>query len=54
MSGTNFFEFREKLTARRADAPVEASALTSPQPTPLTVSQLTAQIDRAIRSGISG
>lgn len=51
----NFFEFREKLTAPRDEppAPMEA-AHGSPQPTPLTVSQLTAQIDRAIKSGVPG
>src|SRR6476619_5525191 len=41
----NFFDFREKLAARR-----------TPQQTgkvePLTVSQLTARIERAIKSGV--
>jgi exodeoxyribonuclease VII large subunit len=46
---TNFFEFREKLVARRAEGPAPASA----QPAPLTVTQLTAQIERAIRSGVA-
>ena len=57
MSGMNFFEFREKLTARRAEpeapAPMEA-APGRPQPAPLTVTQLTFQIDRAVRAGVPG
>ncbi|MGB7156465.1 MAG: exodeoxyribonuclease VII large subunit [Tepidisphaeraceae bacterium] len=54
MSGTNFFEFREKLTTRRVEARAEGEALAraSAQITPLTVSQLTAQIERAIRGGV--
>ncbi|HEV2295637.1 MAG TPA: exodeoxyribonuclease VII large subunit [Tepidisphaeraceae bacterium] len=60
MSGTNFFEFREKLIARRGKSsglPVPAPMETahgSPRPTPLSVTQLTAQIDRAIKSGVPG
>ena len=52
----NFFEFREKLTARREPPAPAASepARGAPQPTPLTVSQLTSQIDRAIRAGMPG
>ncbi len=53
----NFFEFREKLTARRDEAPAPApmeAAHGSPAPTPLSVTQLTAQIDRAIKSGVPG
>lgn len=49
---TNFFEFREKLVARRNDASVAGAPAV--QPTPLTVSQLTAQIDRAIKAGVPG
>jgi exodeoxyribonuclease VII large subunit len=52
---TNFFEFREKLVARRNEASAPGDASTPAiQPTPLTISQLTAQIDRAIRSGVPG
>lgn len=46
MSGTNFFDFREKLTSRRPAAAAGDSA------SPLTVSQLTSLIDRAIRAGV--
>jgi exodeoxyribonuclease VII large subunit len=61
MSGTDFFEFREKLLTRNgaADAPAAAAPIAidplapSPtQPAPLTVTQLTAQIDRAIKAGV--
>jgi exodeoxyribonuclease VII large subunit len=55
MSGTNFFEFREKLTARRTDAAPPADAAPgSPQPTPLSVTQLTAHIERVIKAGMPG
>jgi exodeoxyribonuclease VII large subunit len=46
MSGTNFFDFREQVTARRAPAQPPA------QPDALSVSQLTAQIDAALRRGV--
>ncbi|MDQ3440136.1 MAG: exodeoxyribonuclease VII large subunit [Planctomycetota bacterium] len=54
---TNFFEFREKLTTRRAEPPAPAPMEAAPgslQPAPLSVTQLTAQIERAIRAGVPG
>jgi exodeoxyribonuclease VII large subunit len=63
MSGTNFFDFREKLTTPRrapqAAAPAPAPAPTSvpsahPAPKPLTVSQLTDRIDHVIQMGVPG
>ena len=61
MSGTDFFEFREKLTTPRRTAPVAAVPATSvapqagqPAPKPLTVSQLTDRIDDVIQSGLPG
>ncbi len=51
----NFFEFREKLTTRRDDTPAPTEpAPGSPQSPPLTVAQLTAQIDRALKAGVPG
>ena len=49
MSKENFFDFREKLTAK----PQAAGGKTA-KPEPLSVSQLTAQIERAIKSGVPG
>ena len=55
LMSTNFFEFREKLTARRGEPPAAMEAAPGkPQPAPLTVTQLTFQIDRAIRAGMPG
>lgn len=52
---TNFFEFREKVTTRRdPPAPIEAPPTSSPPVTPLSVTQLTAQIERVIKSGLPG
>ncbi|HTL29879.1 MAG TPA: exodeoxyribonuclease VII large subunit [Tepidisphaeraceae bacterium] len=45
---TNFFEFREQVTARKSSTP---SPPTSAQQA-MTVSQLTQQIERALRSGL--
>jgi exodeoxyribonuclease VII large subunit len=45
MSGDNFFEFREKLN-RKSDPPAGTPSET------LTVSQLTAKIERALKSGV--
>ena len=46
MSGTNFFEFREQMIAKKvAASPTSAAAA-------MTVSQVTAVIDRAIKSGV--
>jgi exodeoxyribonuclease VII large subunit len=51
MSGTNFFEFREQVTGKKhPDQPV--SAPTKKKTEPLTVSQLTAVIDCAIKAGV--
>jgi exodeoxyribonuclease VII large subunit len=46
MSSMNFFEFREQVVGKKAVAPQ------SPGAQPMTVSQLTAAIDRAIRGGV--
>src|SRR4051794_7692894 len=46
---TDFFEFREKVTARKAPAP---SAAPNSTQSALTVSQLTQQIDRVLKSGL--
>jgi exodeoxyribonuclease VII large subunit len=49
----NFFDFREKLSRKREPAPspkVDAPAKNAPDA--LTVSQLTAQIERALKAGI--
>src|SRR5687768_14188429 len=61
MSGTNFFEFREKLTTPRRTAPVTqtpdpstAQGTGQPAPRPLTVSQLTDRIDHVIQTGLPG
>ena len=56
MSGTNFFDFREQLTAKRTPsaAPAPAPPVTAPAPKPLTVSQLTDRIDHVIQSGLPG
>src|SRR5687767_10530071 len=61
MSGTNFFEFREKLTTPRrsvpampAPAPTVVPQTGQPAPKPLTVSQLTDRIDHVIQSGLPG
>jgi exodeoxyribonuclease VII large subunit len=48
MAKENFFDFREKLIAQ--PAPVESSKATKSEP--LSVSQLTSQIERAIKSGL--
>jgi exodeoxyribonuclease VII large subunit len=50
MAKENFFDFREKLLAKPAP-PESAKAAKSE---PLSVSQLTAQIERAIKSGLPG
>jgi exodeoxyribonuclease VII large subunit len=42
----NFFEFREEIVARKTPAPLPSGAA------PMTVSQLTAIIERAIKSGV--
>jgi exodeoxyribonuclease VII large subunit len=47
----NFFDFREKLSARREPAP-RAPAANGKEADALTVTQLTAQIERAIKSGV--
>lgn len=47
MSSENFFDFREKMSARATGG--------TPAPSePLTVTQLTARIERAIKSGVPG
>ena len=51
MAGTNFWDFQQNLTnggRRRVDAPSQ------PAEKPLTVSQLTARIDRVLKAGIPG
>lgn len=51
MAGANFWDFQQNLTnggRRRVDAPSQ------PAEKPLTVSQLTARIDRVLRAGIPG
>jgi exodeoxyribonuclease VII large subunit len=50
MAGTNFWDFQQNLSngRRKADAPP------SPAEKPLTVSQLTARIDRVLKAGIPG
>src|SRR5688572_10687427 len=53
--GTNFFEFREQVAApKRKATAVKPLAVSAAGAESLTVSQLTAQIDRAIRTGIPG
>jgi exodeoxyribonuclease VII large subunit len=55
MSSTNFFEFREQVTGKKQPdkpAPALAPTTTKTKPEPMTVSQLTAVIDRAIKSGV--
>jgi exodeoxyribonuclease VII large subunit len=63
MSGTNFFDFREKLTTPKrapqppasAPAPTNTAAPTArPAPKPLTVSQLTDRIDHVLQLGVPG
>ena len=59
MSGTNFFDFREKLTTPRrvpeAPAPSTRAAPTSQgAPKPLTVWELTDRIDNVIQMGVPG
>ena len=63
MSGTNFFDFRDKLSApkRAPQAPAPSPASNSlagptaqPAPKPLTVSQLTDRIDHVIQMGVPG
>lgn len=52
--GTNFFEFREQVSAPSKRKPAAVKPLSASQSgavETLTVSQLTAQIDRAIRAG---
>lgn len=46
MAGTNFFDFHERQTRRKADAPPAAGG------DAITVSQLTAKIERAIKTGL--
>ena len=59
--GNSFFDFHAKVTRQRRDGPRAAVAATmaavpagTPGPAPLTVSQLTRQIDGAIKSGLPG
>jgi exodeoxyribonuclease VII large subunit len=50
MAGTNFWDFQQNLTQgrRKAETP------SNPADKPLTVSQLTARIDRVLKAGIPG
>lgn len=50
MGKTNFFDFKDSLSPGRGRAPGLSSGAAGPQP--LTVSQLTARIDGALRSGL--
>src|SRR5687768_9002141 len=54
--GTNFFEFREQVTApaKRKATAVKPLAVSQTGVESLTVSQLTAKIDHAIRDGVPG
>src|SRR5262245_37554654 len=50
---TSFFEFREKMMRKGEDPPRQPVPLKpATGPNPLTVTQLTLQIDRVIRSGM--
>ena len=52
MAGTNFWDFQQNLAGprRKADSPAKPTAGKS-DPKPLTVSQLTTRIDRALKAG---
>src|SRR5215207_7019734 len=50
---SSFFEFREKMMRKgREEPPQPVPPPASPSPGPLTVSQLTHQIDRVLRAGL--
>lgn len=50
MSGSNFFDFREQLTRKKSEVPTPPASAAPAEP--LSVTQLTSVIDRAIRTGI--
>ena len=54
MAGTNFWEFQQSLTNGRRNADTPARAAPAGSDKPLTVSQLTARIERVIRAGLPG
>jgi exodeoxyribonuclease VII large subunit len=58
MAGTNFWEFQQNLSTsrRKADAPAgpPAGATNGDSQKPLTISQLTARIERTLKAGFPG